>query len=407
MTLEAVTQDGKRLATVEMTALRAARKAWKRVDPNNIEASWTLTSRDFIQLMGVLQAKAADIAVDYTVQALAEQGEYVEPHGFVDTFAFGGGYAPSGIRLNDYFRSPILGVLHAIKQGSPPVQALQFGLKQLGTLTVLLVDDTHRSAAGVSIAQRDGVGYVRVEAADCCSRCMILAGKYYRYNEGFLRHPHCHGRHLPVRGGEQAERAGWVTDPMRGFQALSREEQDRRFGKANAQAIRDGADIFQVVNSRRGIQGLGARKGRRSGTVFMTTTEGTTRYGWSRMLADQQGRTQKRRLTPEGIYALSRSREETIRLLEREGYIIASDWREKATEIRKGMWLHDNTYRQGRTVTQTAAQRRLENARLRYMAALDGRNPYDTSKPVTPEVLARAERNFRRWLSTGGEIYTN
>lgn len=390
-----------------MTALRAARKAWRKVDENNIEASWTLASRDFIDLMASIQAKTAELAVDCTVAALAEQGDYVEPHGFVNTALFGDGYAPSGIRLSDYFRSPVLDVLHAIKQGASPTHAIQFGMKQLGTITVLLVDDTERSAAGVSITQREDVGYVRVESADCCDRCMILAGKYYRYNEGFLRHPHCHGRHLPVKGKAQAERSGWLTDPMEGFKALSREEQDRRFGKANAQAIRDGADIFQVVNSRRGIQGLGARMGRSRDTVFMTTSEGTTRYGWSNMLAAQQGRKQKRRLTPEGIYSLARSREEAIRLLEREGYIIASDWREKVPEIRRSMWLRDNTYRQGRTATQTAAQKRLESARLRYEAALDGRNPYDSHKPVTPEVLARAEKSFRRWLATGGEIYTN
>lgn len=354
-----------------------------------------------------VQAQTAELAVDYTVAALAEQGDYVEPYGFVNTAMFGDGYAPSGIRLADYFRAPALDALHAIKQGTPPLQAIQFASKQLGMLTILLVDDTERSAAGVSIAQREGVGYVRVEAADCCARCMILAGKYYRYNEGFLRHPHCHGRHMPVRGRERAERSGWLTDPMKGFESLSRDEQDRRFGKANAQAIRDGADIFQVVNSRRGIQALGLRKGRRQGTVFMTTSEGTTRYGWSSMIAAQQGRKQKRRLTPEGIYSLARSRDEALALLEREGYIIASDWRERVPEIRRSMWLHDNTYRQGRHETMTAAQKRLESARLRYEAALDGRNPYEKGKPVTPDVLARAENNFRRWLATGGEIHTN
>lgn len=390
-----------------MTALRAARKTWRKVDEHDIETSWTLASQDFIQLMAAVQAKTAELAVDYTVQALAEQGEYVEPHGFVNTAKFGDGYAPSGIGLGDYFCAPVLDALRAIKQGAPPTHALQFASNQLGALTVLLVDDTERSAAGVSIAQRDDVGYVRVEAATCCDRCMILAGKYYRYNEGFLRHPHCHGRHLPVKGKEQAERSGWITDPMKGFESLSREEQDKRFGKANAQAIRDGADIFQVVNSRRGIQRLGERKGRRRGTVFLTTNEGTTRYGWSNMLAQQQGRKQKRRLTPEGIYALARDREEAIRLLEREGYIIAADWRKKVPEIRKSMWLRDNTYRQGRRETQTAAQKRLETARLRYEAALDGQNPYDSNQPVTPDVLAKAEKNFRRWLTTGGEIYTN
>lgn len=41
---------------------------------------------------------------------------------------------------------------------------------------------------------------------------------------------------------------------MEGFKSLSREEQDKRFGANYAQAIRDGADIYQVVNSKRGMQ---------------------------------------------------------------------------------------------------------------------------------------------------------
>ena len=55
---------------------------------------------------------------------------------------------------------------------------------------------------------------------------------------------------------------------------------------------------------------------------------------------------------------------------------------------------------------QTAAQKRLQNARLRYEAALAGRNPYQPDSPVTPDVLARAENSYRRWLASNGEVYT-
>ena len=39
-------------------------------------------------------------------------------------------------------------------------------------------------------------------------------------------------------------------------------------------------------------------------------------------------------------------------------------------------------------------------------AALDGRNPYQPGAPVTPDVLAKAENSYRRWLASNGEVHT-
>ena len=185
------------------------------------------------------------------------------------------------------------------------------------------------------------------------------------------------------------------------FNRMSEAEQDELFGHADAQAIRDGADIYQVVNAHRGMRPIGR------GNVHMTTSEGTSRYGWSRMIRKYEyGQRQRRRLTPEGIYSFNLPREQTIDLLKREGYILSDKWRERVPELRRSQWLHNNDYRQGRHEELTAAQKRLENARLRYEAALDGRNPYQSGKPVTPDVLAKAENSYRRWLSSNGEKYT-
>ena len=74
-------------------------------------------------------------------------------------------------------------------------------------------------------------------------------------------------------------------------------------------------------------------------------------------------------------------------------------------ELRRSQWLHNNDYRQGRHEDLTEAQKRLLNARLRYEAALDGHNPYQPGSPVTPDVLAKAENSYRRWLSSNGEKY--
>lgn len=335
---------------------------------------------------------------------LAEQHEYVRPLAIPDTAALAGTTA-QGQPLREALQAPATATLHAIKTGTPPLEAMQTGRTLLTLITALAVNDVARQAAQLDIATRPGVSWVRVEAPNCCDRCMILAGKIFRWNEGFLRHPHCHGRHVPVTSRDKAKELGYVTDPMDGFRDLTREQQDRIFGRHSAQAIRDGADIYQVVNAKRGMTEIG-RSQRARGYFSMTTTEGTTRYGWSNMIAGQQGRTQKRRLTVDAIYTLSRSREQAVELLKREGYILPDHWREDVPDIRRSLWLHNNDWRQGRHETMTTAQKRVQNARLRYEAALAGRNPYLSNAPVTPEILAQTERQYRHWLSREGQIYT-
>lgn len=381
--------------------MKAADKTWKGVDPRRVRDSWNQTNVDFITLFAALQTRAASDAIDSSTLMLAEQDDYVRPDGIANPMAFGTGFAPSGIDLESYFSIPVTRTLQAIKSGVGESDAMQIGRATLRQMSTQALEDTSVSAMGVSITQRAGVGYVRVESPDCCPRCAILAGKYFRHSQNFLRHPKCHGTTIPCKGRDKAEKQGWITDPMDRFNRMSEAEQDRVFGHADAQAIRDGADIYQVVNAHRGMRPVGR------GNISMTTSEGTSRYGWSRMIRKYEyGQKQRRRLTPEGIYSFNLPREQTIELLKREGYILPDKWRERVPELRRSQWLHNNDYRQGRHEELTAAQKRLLNARLRYEAALDGRNPYQSGKPVTPDVLAKAENSYRRWLASNGEIYT-
>ena len=382
---------------MELAADRAARRTWNRVDANNIQASWKSISRDFLTLFSTIQTKSAETAIDASGMMLAEQGVYITPHALANPNAFAG-WAPSGLDIASYFQSPVFAALHAIRTGSSPLEALEYGRNLLVMLTSLAVMDTARQAESLDITSRPKVGYVRVESASCCDRCMLLAGKWFRFNEGFLRHPHCHGRHVPCNQG-MAKQQGWISDPMEGFKSLSREEQDKRFGANYAQAIRDGADIYQVVNSKRGMQRVG------KGYTALTTSEGTTRYGWASMqYAQQSGRRMKRRLSIDGIYSLTGGdREKTISALKANGYYVDNDWRGKVPEIRKSMWLHDNTYRQGRVELLTAAEKRVQTAKLRYEAVLEGprnRGPVRTRIPPMghlrrtdfPAMIQRIER---------------
>lgn len=401
VTMDSLSDSRSTLARLCLLAVRAADKTWKGVDPRQVRDSWRQSNTDFLALFATLQARAAADAMDASTLMLAEQGDYVQPDGIANPLAYGAGYAPSGIDLDSYFDIPVTHTLTAIKSGLDLSDALQAGRRTLRQMAMQALEDTSVSAMGVSITQRAGVGYVRVESPDCCPRCAILAGKYYRHNQGFLRHPKCHGRNIPCKGKDKAAKQGWITNPMDRFNAMGEEEQDRIFGHAYAQAIRDGADIYQVVNAHRGMRPVGR------GRISMTTSEGTSRYGWSRMIRQYQyGQQQHRRLTPEGIYSFNLPREQTIELLKREGYILPDNWRGRVPDLRRSQWLHNNEWRQGRHEELTAAQKRLENARLRYEAALDGRNPYQPGVPVTPDVLAKAENSYRRWLASNGEVHT-
>src|SRR5699024_5050468 len=152
--------------------------------------------------------------------------------------------------------------------------------------------------AGVDIASRRGVGYVRMLNPPSCSRCSVLAGKFYRWNAGFRRHPGCDCVHVAStqKAIDAGSSEGLIHDPYEYFNGLSEAEQNKLYTGAGAQAIRDGADLFQVVNSRRGMSYAGvAKDGSRRGQLIVDarTSEGTSRRG-------NFGRAT--RLTPDAIY---------------------------------------------------------------------------------------------------------
>lgn len=184
------------------------------------------------------------------------------------------------------------------------------------------VQDAGRAAVAAGIAARPAVtGYVRMLNPPSCSRCAVLAGRWYKWNAGFARHPSCDCRAIPAA----EDRSGDLrTDP----EAAVRAGQVTGLSRADTQAILDGADMGQVVNARRGMetaQVLGRR--------LSVTTEGTTVRGLSGQRLARQG-TQRLpgsryrsavtpRLRPESIYQIAGAdREEAIRLLRRFGYII-------------------------------------------------------------------------------------
>lgn len=339
----------RRQARIAHTAAARAARRWSLVDAAAIDASWR---RQLPALLAdLVAAQAAAAAGAGAVPQVAGQAA-------VDlrTGAFTG-LASDGRGLDSLLELPVRTTLRRIADGLKPAAALRAGQLQLVQIIRSEVADVTRIAGQVAIAATPAViGYERIVVAPACSRCIVLAGKLYSWNTGFLRHPKCDCQHRAVtreqwEDGEPAntpeQLLGHMTAAQRRKAGLSADDE---------KALDEGADLGQLVNARRGAAGMappGARitreerlllqNGRERGRVtpvrmygrdLYVTTEGIT----SRGLAGQRlgardvpgpppaGQRYRRatapRLLPQSIFAIAGSdRDLAVRLLHRNGYI--------------------------------------------------------------------------------------
>lgn len=158
---------------------------------------------------------------------------------------------------------------------------------QFDRLVASLVQDAGRAAQQVDATTRPRVAHVRHLNLPSCSRCAVLAGRVYRYSDGFKRHPNCDCVMIPTT----VAAPDLTYDPNQ----LARDGQIRGLSRADLKALEDGADFGQVVNARLRSAGL-----TEAGEVL-------SRAG---------------RPTPAGIYrATGNDRDKALDLLKRHGYI--------------------------------------------------------------------------------------
>ncbi len=428
-TSEAAQRHYRDLATVESQLILTARKAWRNVDRNYPVESWRqIVDQQFMPLLASSQSKAALLGSSYSAEVLADQGFWVATQGFVDPDSFAG-VAATGGNLRGQLLEPAYRTDRLITAGKAPTKALSEAENMLFMQLVSTLADTSRVAAGVDIAMRNEVGYVRVVHGSACSRCIILAGKFFRWNQGFKRHPNCRCEHEATTRSRSDD---MFDDPYKAFENMTRAEQDQAWGKANAAAIREGADIYQVTNASRGMT-----------KTRMFTTEGTGRQGF----AGKSLKPGQRRLTPEAIYKQAgNSRVRARELLTEHGYLLPGGQvpggslrgrvqgfgqmgrggtRKAASQAVvdarvTGVRDPRNRY------TMTAAERRLYDAETRYQMVLEGKNPFASpgfgstpdpygiglnkrgagpSAPLTPKIAATVEKDYRRWLASSGQMF--
>lgn len=271
-------------------------------------------------IIAAYQLAAATLAADAVEDILAEQAI---PAPLVAGLALQSlaGFASNGL--------PLVDVLEIVDPAN------------LARFVATMVQDAGRMGGTLGMAVRPSVdGYVRMLNPPSCARCVVQAGRFIKASVPFERHPLCDCRHIPTSeavagdltvdanayfdslptAAEVSERYPDLTRAMRREAGIY--SQEDVFGVAGAQAIREGADISQLVNARAGMSAAQV-----FGRDALITTSGTTRrgaFGRLNELRRKAGKSNLRyRLMPETIFAeAGDDRDEAIRLLRLYGWIL-------------------------------------------------------------------------------------
>lgn len=310
----------RQVTSVVREILEQVQRLWAGMTPTTIEDDLAGPfGAEIVAAVADGQVTVADAAQAYIAAQMAAQGGSAAAEATLVAAAFAG-IAPGGGSLETLLYLPAIGVRRRLAAGMAPEDAMLGGLSDMARYVSTAVADTARSADQVGMAaSRACVAYVRVVQLPACSRCIVLSGQMYSYSEGFLRHPNCDCQTLPLRERDWGE----VPSPRSLFEAMPESERRRVFTAAGAEAIRQGAEVGQVVNARRGMASAGAS----------STLEGVTRRGlygrqvrragggFARLPGRRYSQSTAPRLTPEGIFRQASRRDEQLQLLRRYGYI--------------------------------------------------------------------------------------
>lgn len=254
----------------------------------DFDRSWAGISTAVFDTVAAGQYAAAVSGAAYVGAVLAETGVDAPAVGRVNPARFAGA-STDGAPLESLLAGSVVQSKLAVKEGLGPAAALVAARGWLQDVVLDAVRDADRQAVGAGIVARPRVqGWVRMLNPPSCKFCIALGGQFYRWNEGFQAHRRCDCRHIP---SQEATAGDLTIDPRAYFRTLDEKTQDRLFGKNDAQAIRDGADINQVVNIRG--RGFSAKQLRRDPDL----------------------------MTVDHIYEQATSREEAIELLRLNGFI--------------------------------------------------------------------------------------
>lgn len=315
-----------RAATVQMidrTLVAQAAGEWMRMPVNNLQAAFV---EQFLPAMvpGLAQAQtqAARVAAS-AIAAGTGQPMSIVPEAFA-------GHAANGGTLTKELVAPLVELYVSLASGVDTVEAYQSSFDSMDAILTNEIHDAARQAESVQMVDHKVTYYIRFVEPGACSRCILLANRHYKWNAGFERHPRCRCYHIqyestyrdpvgsypgsgtlvdnrtidPFKVAEQAT-------PKQIFAAMTEAQQNDTFGIADARAIRDGADIYQVVNSST------------KSTKWWTTITGPQGQQYRGTIQGSTANGGRARLVPEAIYQIAGNDQAYAqRLLRINGYIL-------------------------------------------------------------------------------------
>jgi hypothetical protein len=307
---------------VNETAVTETQRAWRRMG-DDFDASWRRNAPTVLAVLTEAQLVVSEAAAEYVLEVLAETDVPDRPVADFRTESLVG-RASDGRRLDTLAYGAVTEAKTAVAAGATTTQALDSGAGFLELVAKLQVADAARQAVGVLTAARPNLGgTVRVLNPPSCQRCAILAGRFYRWSQGFQRHPRCDCVNQPVPSKAYAEAEGFVTSPMDSY----RRGEITDLTDAQKFAIDEGADIGQVVNATRGMSTTAHRRrvskggSLRPDPNFTPTVAPGTPDLLGFLPAETRFTDHLGALTPEGIYRTARNRDEAISLLREWGYL--------------------------------------------------------------------------------------
>lgn len=341
MALQSLPQSATEYANTQrkeiLAALSLVQRQWRRMG-DDFDASYDLIEPIILAGVFTAQERIAKGALAYIPDVMDETGLVIprSPMYVAGAKNFVG-TAGNGSQVSTFLYGAVINAKTAVGNGYSVAQALDSGGKWLTSATGTLLSDTGRSAEKVAGNARKVKLWVRMLNPPSCGRCVVLAGKTTGSDTAFLRHPKCDCRNIP---SSESLADDVRVDPRAYFDSLDEAGQVKLMGsEANARAMRDGADLNQIINAYR-------RKGAVStaqvnGRSIKFTREGTTRrgYAYSQMSQAQyvkaQGELRRReggssrsqvrlkapRMMPETIYQVAKDQEDAKRLLRLYGWI--------------------------------------------------------------------------------------
>lgn len=325
------TEYSRRSRREHQAAISAIRRTWRRASPD-FDESWRQLSPQIVGIVSLAQTRLAKLADDYIPAVLEETGQTraVKASAQVNTAAFAG-VTGSGVAVADQLALTPIRAKQAVSTGASSAQALAAAGAWLSGAAGTILSDTSRAVEATGMGVRPVGGYVRMLEPPSCGRCVVLAGKYYRINDGFQRHPECDCRHIPA---SESVAGDYRVDFHDYLISLSEEEQVKLLGsRANWRAWDEyDADPMQIINSYRwGLQTAQDA----SGQTIRYTEVGTTKRGLAgkRMRNATQldrfagsvnvdGKRKLVRRMPETILTTTQGREQIVRQLRLYGWVI-------------------------------------------------------------------------------------